>query len=137
MVAGFTDYAGRGAYIFNNLKDVRLCQESKKAMDTYIHHRDCLQFMNRVMVPFHSHDAIAELGLPLASNDLQQEVFPNYFHVHASFSVGDPESPDFIDKEHRHYMTRINVIFAIYLDHPNRNFLVAADVNMFSTVEGK
>ena len=97
MVAGFTDYAGRGAYIFNNLKDVRLCQESKKAMDTYIHHRDCLQFMNRVMVPFHSHDAIAELGLPLASNDLQQEVFPNYFHVHASFSVGDPESPDFID----------------------------------------
>ena len=97
MVAGYTDYAGRGAYIFDNLRDVTMCQTSKKAMNTYVHRRDCLQFVNKLMFPFHSHDSVVELDLPLASNDLNQEVFPNFHHVHGTFSVGDPNSNNFMD----------------------------------------
>jgi len=97
MVAGHTDYAGRGAYFFYNLEDVRKLQISGETMKRYVHKRDSLQFVSRDRVPFQYHDHVAELDLPLATNDVHHEVHPVLFGGNNPFSFpGGYDDPQFV-----------------------------------------
>ena len=102
MVAGHTDYEGRGAYFFHSVEDVRKVQSSKHAMQHYRHRHDCLQFLPREEVSFQTHDHVAELGLPLANNDVNFDVFPMVYSCDCPLKL--PETGEMV----HHIMHRRN-----------------------------
>jgi hypothetical protein len=76
LVAGHTDYEGRGLYVYESRDDLRRAMTAPAAFSC---RHDVLQFQDPELTSFNTLDAVGEFGLALASNAKGGENVPLWF----------------------------------------------------------